>query len=70
MFNPDLYLPGSGDEIISRKGKALARDEFEQMRDEYYRLRGWDGETGFITREKLMGLKLQEIIEALNEKVI
>ena len=69
MFNPDLYLPGRGNEIISRKGKALARDEFERMRDEYYRLRGWDYETGLITREKLMGLDLKEVIEPLREKV-
>ena len=44
MFNPDLELPGAGDTIISRKGKTLDREAFEQMKDEYYRLRGWDGE--------------------------
>ncbi len=70
MFNPDLYLPGKGDAIISRKGKALARNDFEQMLWEYYRLRGWDEATGFFTRGKLMKLKLRELIPPLREKVI
>ena len=41
MFNPDLEMPGPGDEIVVRKGKTLDRAAFETMKDEYYRLRGW-----------------------------
>jgi aldehyde:ferredoxin oxidoreductase len=70
MFNPDLYLPGKGDAILSRKGKALARNDFEQMLREYYRLRGWDEATGFLTRGKLIALGLQELIEPLREQAV
>jgi len=58
MFNPDLELPGSGDEIISRKGKTLDRGEFERMKDEYYLLRGWDVESGMQTKEKIQELDM------------
>ena len=70
MFNPDLYLPGKGDEVISRKGRALSREGFEDMKNEYYQLRGWDGATGLLTRDKLMELDLQDLIEPLKEKVL
>ena len=46
MHNPNLFLPGPGDEIISRKGKALEKDAFGKLLDEYYKLRGWDIPTG------------------------
>ncbi len=68
--NPDLFLPGAGDEIISRKGKALKKEEFEQMRDEYYELRNWDTHTGFQKKETLERLDLSEVIEPLKDKVI
>jgi len=58
MFNPDLELPGTGDTIISRKGKVLDREAFEEMKDEYYRLRGWDERSGMQTTTKLQELGL------------
>jgi aldehyde:ferredoxin oxidoreductase len=70
MHNPELYLPGAGDEIISRKGRALDRGKFERMLDEYYRLRGWDAATGFLTAETLQALDLPEVIDGLPGKVI
>jgi len=69
MFNPDLELPGKADEIISRKGKALDRDGFRQMMDEYYELRGWDAATGFLRKETLARLDLTDLIEPLQGKV-
>lgn len=70
MHNPELFLPGSGDKIISRKGKALEKDKFEQMRDEYYKLRGWDISTGLLQKETLKELNLPEVIESLKDKVV
>jgi aldehyde:ferredoxin oxidoreductase len=58
MFNPDLELPGRGDDIISRKGKTLDRESFERMKDEYYLLRGWDVGSGMQTTKKLQELGL------------
>jgi len=59
MHNPDLLLPGKDDEIISRKGKAVDRDGFKTMMDEYYDIRGWDKNTGLITDETLDRLGLR-----------
>ena len=70
IHNPNLYLPGSGDEVISRKGKAVARDTFERMLDEYYALRGWDVSTGLLKKETLTTLSLSELIGHLKEKVV
>ena len=61
MFNPDLELPGAGDEIISRKGKTIDRGEFERMKDEYYTLRGWDVKSGMQTKKKLEELGMSDL---------
>jgi len=70
LYGIPLSLPGSGDEIISRKGKALEKDKFEKMLDEYYELRGWDKTTGLIKKETLKELDLPEVIESLKGKVV
>jgi len=70
MFNPDLFLPGSGDEVISVRGKALTREAFEKMKDEYYELRGWDVATGLFKRDTLRALNLPEVIERRKGKVL
>jgi aldehyde:ferredoxin oxidoreductase len=61
MFNPDLELPGPGDEIAVRKGKTLDRAEFERMKDEYYQFRGWDVATGLQTKETLNNLGIGDL---------
>ena len=40
------------------RGERLNRKSYEQMLTEYYRLRGWDSETGIPTNEKLLELAL------------
>jgi aldehyde:ferredoxin oxidoreductase len=70
LHNPELLLPGKGDEIISRKGKAVDREKFEQLKDEYYQLRGWDAPTGFLKKDTLKRLDLEDVIEPLKGKVI
>lgn len=40
------------------EGAVLDKDKFEQMKDEYYELRGWDKQTGIPTQEKLAELGL------------
>ncbi len=61
FFNPDAIMPGPDGQIISRLGKVLDRDEFEKMKSDYYRLRGWDVETGFPTKARLDELGLGDI---------
>lgn len=70
MHNPQLLLPGAGDEVISRRGKAVDRQGFENLLDEYYSLRGWDGPTGYIKKETLEHLDLAECIEPLEDKAV
>ncbi len=41
------------------KGRAVPKERFEQMLDEYYGLMGWDPETGFPTKGKLAELGLE-----------
>ena len=38
---------------------------FEQMKDDYYELRGWDIATGFPTRERLAELQLEDVADDL-----
>lgn len=65
MYNPGLYLPACGDEVISRKGKAVDRLHFEEMMDEYYGLRGWNRTTGIPEEKTLRQLELDEVGDAL-----
>lgn len=70
MHNPQLFLPGPGDVVISRRGKGVDRQGFERLKDEYYGLRGWDAATGLPRKETLQKLDLQEIIAPLGDKVV
>ena len=66
--NPKCLVPGKGGEVISRKGMVVDKPKFEQMKDEYYQLRGWDVATGFQTRAKLEELGLQDIASGLKQR--
>lgn len=50
------------------KGIKLDRRRFEQLIDEYYDLRGWDKETGFITEEKLKELGMTTVLKVLKDE--
>lgn len=63
--NPEGLLPGKDGEVISRKGAVVNRNEFEKMKDEYYKLRGWDIETGLQMKKKLNELELYDIAREL-----
>ncbi len=44
------------------KGKVMGEKTFQRMLTEYYRLRGWDEETGIPTQETLERLELTDLI--------
>ena len=67
-FNPECLVPGSGGLVISKKGEVVDRERFEKMKNEYYRLRGWDVASGLQTRAKLKELGLQDIMEELAQR--
>ena len=61
FLNERCLLPGKDGEPFSRKGMVLDREKLEKMKDEYYRIRGWDASSGLQRREKLKELNLEEI---------
>ena len=67
FMNPDVIVPGPGEEVVSRKGKTLDRDVFEALRKEFYNLRGWDAESGLQKAETLEGLGLSDLVQDLKQ---
>jgi aldehyde:ferredoxin oxidoreductase len=65
FYNPGCLVPGRNGEIISRKGAVLDQDKFEDMKSEYYRLRGWDADTGLLMKEGLVDLGLSDVADEL-----
>jgi len=69
VFNdPECIVAGKGGEVISRRGVKLDRMEFENLKDEYYALRGWDITTGYPTGKKLNELGLGDVAAELKAK--
>jgi aldehyde:ferredoxin oxidoreductase len=66
--NPECLMPGKDGEVICRKGAVIERQAFEQLKEEYYQLRGWGPGTGLQTRAILEELGLQEVAEDLGRK--
>ena len=60
-LNQEGLVPGNNGEVISRLGTVIDRNKFEEMKSEYYGLRGWDVETGLPTRTKLEELGLSDV---------
>jgi aldehyde:ferredoxin oxidoreductase len=68
FFNPDCLVPGKNGQIVSRKGARLPRADFENMKSEYYELRGWDIESGLPTEKILGELELADIAADLRTR--
>ncbi len=66
--NPKLLAPGKDGEAISVKGAVVDREKFERMKDEYYRLRGWDVATGLQMRATLEELGLGDVARGLSQR--
>ncbi|MCF8106269.1 MAG: hypothetical protein K9K64_12370 [Desulfohalobiaceae bacterium] len=65
FMNPEVIVPGPGDEVVSRKGAVLDREAYETMRDEFYALRGWDMASGCQKRTTLEELGLGDVANDL-----
>jgi aldehyde:ferredoxin oxidoreductase len=65
FMNPEVIVPGPGDEVISKKGATLDPKAFESMRDEFYALRDWDVASGCQRRGPLEDLGLGEVAAEL-----
>lgn len=67
FMNPEVIVPGQDKEVICLKGKTLDRKIYEGMREEFYRLRGWDPETGLQREETLVKLGLEDLAAELKQ---
>jgi len=67
FMNPDVIVPGTGQEVISRKGQTLDRGVFEAMRKEFYDHRGWDSESGLQKAKTLEYLGLSDLVQDLKK---
>jgi len=67
FMNPDVIVPGPGQEVISRKDQTLDRDVFEAMLKEFYELRRWDNESGLQKAKTLELLGLSDMIQDLKK---
>ena len=65
FIHPDGLMPGKNNEIITRVGAVVEKDKFEQLKTEYYELRGWDTVTGLPKQSKLQELKLEDVAAEL-----
>jgi aldehyde:ferredoxin oxidoreductase len=65
FLNSECIVPGQNGEQVSRRGAVVESDKFEQLKSEYYELRGWDVASGLPTRAKLKDLQLEDIASDL-----
>jgi aldehyde:ferredoxin oxidoreductase len=65
--HPDLEcrVPGPDGEVESRRGAVVDRQKFEEIKTEYYKLRGWDAGSGLQTVASLQALHLEDIAQDL-----
>jgi aldehyde:ferredoxin oxidoreductase len=68
FFDPDGIMPGPEGAQISKLGFTVDRGAFEDLKTEYYELRGWGRATGFPTGSRLVDLGLSDIAEVLASK--
>jgi aldehyde:ferredoxin oxidoreductase len=66
--SPECLVPGKDGEVISRQGAVVDREEFEQLKDDYYQLRGWDVASGLQTRAGLDALGLDDVGDDLERR--
>jgi aldehyde:ferredoxin oxidoreductase len=66
--NPSCTVPGKDGQPFSRLGAVVDRGEFERMKSEFYRLRGWDVSTGLQTVQALEPLGLEDVARDLQQE--
>jgi len=66
--NTDCIVPGKDGELFSRKEAVVDREQFEKMKGEFYRIRGWDVPSGLQKRAKLEELGLGYVAKTLERE--
>jgi aldehyde:ferredoxin oxidoreductase len=65
LGNPEALIPGKDGQTMSRQGLVVDRKQFEEMKDEFYTLRGWDIKTGLQKKTTLEELDLADVAETM-----
>ena len=65
FMNENLVVPGPNGQPVSRKGCTIDEEQFESLKDEYYKLRGWNKMNGLQTKKRLSLLGLSDVAEDL-----
>jgi aldehyde:ferredoxin oxidoreductase len=63
--NPDCIVPGKDGELFSRKDIVVDREQFEKMKGEFYKIRGWDVPSGLQKKARLDELGLGYVAKTL-----
>ncbi len=66
--NQDCIVPGKNGKPYSRKDAVIDREKFEQMKGEFYGIRGWDVPSGLQKRAKLEELGLKDVAKTLEKE--
>ena len=66
--NTDCIVPGKDGELFSRKEAVVDREQFEKMKGEFYKIRGWDVPSGLQKRAKLEELGLGYVAKTLERE--
>ena len=67
ILNPKMIVPGEGEEILSFEGSVLDREKYENMRQEFYEIRGWDPKTGLQKLETLERLDMSDVGQEMKQ---
>ena len=67
FMNPKVLVPGPGEEVLCLRGKTLDRSAYEEMRRQFYELRGWDAATGLQKQATLAELGLADLADELKK---
>jgi len=67
VADPECIVPGRGGRIVSMVGRMVERNAYLGLRDDYYRLRGWDVPTGLQSLDALASLGLSEAADTLKD---
>jgi len=64
-FGRPTIVPGGDQEVIDTTGRTIDRNKFSILLKEYYKLRGWDEETGLPRKDTLNSVGLADVASKL-----
>jgi aldehyde:ferredoxin oxidoreductase len=70
-FKGTALLPGRKKgkwKYINARGRRIEKDKFEQWKTKYYKLEGWDPETGWPRRKTLESMAMNKVADELEKK--